>query len=222
MKQSTSTDDEHYKNTWRQIGVVITILLVVTPVVFVALNRRKRNLDPVTTITGQGAGVTALMAQVRAAGAPSQAIETRNPHEKAETPALSTPLIQAAGSGDLEAVKALIVKGADVNEAARGMHGFTPLIAAIAMGGTPEVIDTLLRSGANPNLRDRNGMTALMWAVGHGDGYTNVVRLLIKMGADVNQRQYGDRGDTALDCARTLANVRTTEIRAILERSCAK
>jgi hypothetical protein len=57
-----------------------------------------------------------------------------------------------------------------------------------------EMVNLLVRYGANPNLKDRDGETALMTAV--EKGYTAIVRLLLIGGADPNA-QNGD-GNTAL------------------------
>ncbi|MDM5182269.1 ankyrin repeat domain-containing protein [Massilia sp. DJPM01] len=51
--------------------------------------------------------------------------------------------------GDLAAVKILVTAGADVN--AKGDQGATPLFNAV-IGGNPEVILFLLKSGADPQI----------------------------------------------------------------------
>ena len=70
----------------------------------------------------------------------------------------STPLHQAAASGDVTAIRALLAGGADVN--ARDDAGSTPLHQA-AMLGRAAIIPTLLAGGANVNARARNGVTPL-------------------------------------------------------------
>jgi ankyrin repeat protein len=64
------------------------------------------------------------------------------------------------------------------------------------------IVRTLVSHGANPNLKGGGGMTPLMWAV--RNGRTEVVRLLVAAGADVNLRNAEDR--TALDEALELLN----------------
>lgn len=51
--------------------------------------------------------------------------------------------------GDLAAVTVLVTAGADVN--ARGDQGATPLFNAV-MGGNPEVVSYLLKSGADARI----------------------------------------------------------------------
>lgn len=58
-------------------------------------------------------------------------------------------------------VKMLIERGADVNAVCH--DGSTPLHAACDMGGM-EVIEYLLKHGAIPNTKDRQGHTPFSWA----------------------------------------------------------
>ena len=51
--------------------------------------------------------------------------------------------------GDVDAVKTLVLAGADVN--AKGDMGGTPLFNAV-IGRSAQVVDFLLRSGADPNM----------------------------------------------------------------------
>lgn len=66
-----------------------------------------------------------------------------------------------------------------------------------------------LESGADPNVTDKNGLTALMWAA--GGGRLDLVLLLLAAGADV--RAASDMGRTALMFA---AQAGRTEIVAAL------
>jgi ankyrin repeat protein len=70
----------------------------------------------------------------------------------------ATPLFHAAASGNTEAVRRLIAKGADVNHKHRD-NGMTPLMAA-AGAGHDEIVDALLAAGADINLRDNDQLTA--------------------------------------------------------------
>jgi len=124
------------------------------------------------------------------------------------------PLVEAAKTGDLATVRALIAKKADVNEP--GRDGSTALLwaayqsdvamtqtlisagasvnAANRYGVTPllqasrtgatPIVQALLRAGADPKLSHPEGETALM-AASHA-GSLDSVRLLIEAGADVN------------------------------------
>ena len=56
--------------------------------------------------------------------------------------------------------------------------------------GYLQVVDQLLSVGTNPNVADKYGRTALMYAI--EDGHLNIVRLLVKAGANMNaQDKYG-------------------------------
>jgi ankyrin repeat protein len=90
-----------------------------------------------------------------------------------------TPLIAAAGAGREETVKLLLEKGADLNAQnperviTKGKkrpkkitrYGGTPLIHAVRGGHTGTVL-LLLDKGSDPNIMDdKQGLTALHWAV---------------------------------------------------------
>ena len=107
-----------------------------------------------------------------------------------------TPLIAAAGSGNLDTVKLLISKGANVNHFS--ILGYTALMLAVLIRSM-DIVQLLIKNGANVNHADNNGKTALIYAVKYKS--PGIIELLIKNGADVN---HTDRhGNTALDIART-------------------
>jgi len=107
---------------------------------------------------------------------------------------LNEDLIEAARWGDLEKVKKLLDRGADVN--ARDKDGWTPLHWA-SVHGHLDVIKLLVERGADVNASN-HGWTPLHEAASRG--HLNVVKFLVERGADVNAR---DReGRTPLDLAR--------------------
>ncbi|MGA8865771.1 MAG: ankyrin repeat domain-containing protein, partial [Candidatus Sulfotelmatobacter sp.] len=67
----------------------------------------------------------------------------------------------AVASDSQSAVESLLDSGASVDEA-NGL-GITPLMEAAMIGDT-NILQALLRSGANPNLKTKGGKTALMFA----------------------------------------------------------
>jgi hypothetical protein len=77
----------------------------------------------------------------------------------------AVPLTQAVTSGDANAVKAAISRGADVNE--RNNGGQTALILAVIFGHT-DLVRLLVKAGANPRLRDNLGLDAVEWAQRRG------------------------------------------------------
>jgi uncharacterized protein len=76
-----------------------------------------------------------------------------------------TPLMFAARVGDIESARILLAHGADVNYASPE-HG-SALVMATASGQVA-VAEILLQAGANPNLSDDYGLTALHYALREG------------------------------------------------------
>ncbi|HVF28783.1 MAG TPA: tetratricopeptide repeat protein [Pyrinomonadaceae bacterium] len=81
------------------------------------------------------------------------------------------------------------------------------LILAAARGSA-ETINSLLKSGADVNAKDKFGQTALIYAAGHG--YADVVKALLVAGADVNAAS--NRGVTALKLAQANGHREVTKL----------
>lgn len=74
-------------------------------------------------------------------------------------------LTSAVTNGDESTVTALLAKGADVNETTGG--GQSALILAVIFGHT-NLVKLLVKSGADPELRDNLGLNAIEWAKRRG------------------------------------------------------
>jgi ankyrin repeat protein len=103
-------------------------------------------------------------------------------------------ILTAAREGDLRAVRALLAKRVDVNEAAR--DGSTALLWA-AYHGDLEMAQALVAAGARVNAANNYGVTPLLQAGRTGD--RALIDALLKAGADV--RQAHPDGETPLMAA---------------------
>ncbi|HEU4686994.1 MAG TPA: ankyrin repeat domain-containing protein [Vicinamibacterales bacterium] len=81
---------------------------------------------------------------------------------------------------NLEKVRLLVARGANVN--AQSDTGRTPLLVAAGYPGTVDVLQLMLRSGADLRAQDKGGTTALALAIRASD--ISVVRFLVERGLD--------------------------------------
>ena len=96
--------------------------------------------------------------------------------------AAATEMMQALMAGERARFDRLIAVNHDaVNR--KGPGGATPLMTAVLYGDA-SAVRALLECGADPNIGDQGGATALMWAV------TDIekTRMLVEAGANVNAR----------------------------------
>jgi ankyrin repeat protein len=150
----------------------------------------QRGFDP-NTVNPEG--VPALMLALRVpapkvadalVGWPQTKVEVRNARDE-------SPLMLAALRGQLELVKKLVERDADVNKT-----GWTPLHYA-ATGGHVPVIEFLLEHSAYIDAESPNGTTPLMMAAMYGS--PEAVKHLIQAGADLQIKNGANM--TALDFA---------------------
>ena len=104
-----------------------------------------------------------------------------DPPEPVADPA-ATRLMTSIRNGDRSVIDAAM-SGDPRAARSRGPHGTTPLMTA-ALHGDAAIVKRLLNAGADPNVRNSVGATALMWAVPD----LEKMRLLLDAGADVNGR----------------------------------
>lgn len=99
----------------------------------------------------------------------------------------AAPILQALRDGDKPAFKRLALQHPKAGNL-RGPAGVTPLMQA-ALYGDADSVRLLLDKGADPNIANEAGATALMWAVDD----IEKARLLLDHGADVNARSADSR-----------------------------
>jgi len=122
-----------------------------------------------------------------------------------------TPLMYVSLVGDLNRAKALVARGATINQL-----GWTPLHYAAAKGQLP-VVEFLLHQGALPNSPAPNGESPIMMAA--SAGAIDSVQLLIKAGADPTAIDMN--GNNAITTARDKGHTQLAQAleKIVLERS---
>lgn len=130
-----------------------------------------------------------------------------------DNPAGNTPLQAAASHGNIAITRLLLarkarpdaasIRGGEVKHGPIQLRQLTPLMLAAAYG-SPELLNLLLDAGANINAKDCRGMTPLMLSVASETQRADVVKLLLKRGADPSVKSLA--GETALDWARKFNN----------------
>ena len=105
-----------------------------------------------------------------------------------------TPIMTCASSGNVDAVRLLIARGADVNMKEPSQKQDALMWAAAERH--PNVVRLLVEAGANPQAHTKNGFTALHFAAREND--LESVRQLLAAGVNVNIRSQPDEpADTA-------------------------
>jgi ankyrin repeat protein len=109
--------------------------------------------------------------------------------------ATDPPLVVAAREGDLQAVRTLLAKRANVNEPSR--DGSTAVLWA-AYHSDLQMLRALVAAGASLNTANRYGVTPLLQASRSGD--SPMIAALLKAGADVKKAAHAE-GETPLMAA---------------------
>ena len=97
------------------------------------------------------------------------------------------PLYIAAENGRVDTVRALIARGADVNQTT--VNGDTPLSGA-AYGGCAVAVVILLENGSNVNQARDDGVSPV--SVASQEGHTAALKVLLENGGNVNQARNDD------------------------------
>jgi len=92
----------------------------------------------------------------------------------------------AAGEGNIEAVKQHLAAGTDVDVKAEWYDEWTPLHYA-AYSSQKEVAELLIDKGADVNAKDKNGKTPLDWAVDSPYSDEETAALLRKHGGKTGE-----------------------------------
>jgi ankyrin repeat protein len=133
---------------------------------------------------------------------PRTTVEIRTPKDE-------SPLMMACLRGNIDLVKKLIARDADVNK-----PGWTPLHYA-ATNGHLEIMQLLLDENAYIDAESPNGTTPLMMAAQYGPA--SAVKLLLDAGADPLLRN--QLGLTAIDFAKRVSRDESAEFIAAAVRS---
>lgn len=105
--------------------------------------------------------------------------------DKADLANQKALMIQAMWEKNADAVRRLIQEGAEVNS-----KTWSPLLQAVALDAQA-IVEELLAAGANPNIRNELGQSALWVAVSYK--HYEIAQMLINAGAyvDTPDKQYG-------------------------------
>ncbi len=112
-----------------------------------------------------------------------------------------TPLMTAVNNGHADVARLLLERGADVN--ARETKGGQDALMWAAANRSADIVKLLLDHGADARARSTRGFSPVLFAAQQGDVESG--RLLLRAGADANDRASNDR-KTALIVAAASAN----------------
>ena len=109
----------------------------------------------------------------------------------------------AIGTNNTDIIQALYERGSDINES-DGIFKGTPLTGAAGYSEYPEIIDRLIKLGADIHKKVHNNETALMIAAQYNEN-AGIATALVKHGAILSNKN--KQGKTALDLAKLNNNI---------------
>ncbi|MFM0692658.1 hypothetical protein C8K18_105282 [Paraburkholderia sp. GV068] len=151
-----------------------------------------KGMDP-NSVDNQGMPLLVLAAREKSDKVGAALLANPKTNVEIEDKAGENAMMMAALNGDLEFVKQLIAKDAEVNK-----KGWAPLHYAAA-NGHDDIVKLLLDHSAYVDAGSPNGTTPLMMAA--RGGHVSTVKLLLDNGADLTVKN--QVGLTALDFAKT-------------------
>jgi len=102
-------------------------------------------------------------------------------------PSLQDQLVIASEGGDVREIARLLSLGVNVNcKESHSPEAGTPLIWAVRCR-QEKAVRALLRAGADPNIKNGPGESALFFAGAYEEGMTNIIKDLILAGANTEE-----------------------------------
>jgi ankyrin repeat protein len=151
-----------------------------------------KGMDP-NSVDNQGMPLLVLAAREKSDKVGAALLANPKTNVEIEDKAGENAMMMAALNGDIDFVKQLIAKDAEVNK-----KGWAPLHYAAA-NGHDDIVKVLLDHSAYVDAGSPNGTTPLMMAA--RGGHVSTVKLLLDNGADLTVKN--QIGMTALDFAKT-------------------
>lgn len=99
----------------------------------------------------------------------------------------NTTALHLAVSHDVELVELILRQpGIEINKC--NASGLSPLMVAVlpSVNPSPQIVEALIREGANVAITDNDGRTPLYYAVMHRVPSVGIIRILLQNGADMN------------------------------------
>jgi ankyrin repeat protein len=198
-----------------QTGATADVAAAVEDDPALAQARDPRGVSPLlwSVYTGQQIVRDFLLAKLADQGAPLDIFEAAATGDAARLKAIQasdpeslhtfsgdgwTALHLASGFATPDAVAVLLQGGASVDAVSENPQHNQPLHAAMALSRNPEIVDLLLKHGAQPNAVQAGGFTALFSAT--AANRKDLAELLLAYGANAHLKSDADK--TAADFAR--------------------